>query len=105
MLARGENRSFPRLHRPGGAAVVSLQSWRPPGGRRTGEAVRFVVPRPRGWTMLASHRYDRRVRSRVPRIALSVVGLALAIYGVASLTGAWLGKPPWWEPPWQEPLL
>jgi hypothetical protein len=29
------------------------------------------------------------------RIALVVLGLAVAVYGVASLTGGWLGAPPW----------
>ena len=31
------------------------------------------------------------------RLALVVLGLALAVYGVASLTGRWLGEPPWWR--------
>ncbi len=31
------------------------------------------------------------------RIALVVVGLAASVYGVASVTGQWLGTPPWWE--------
>ncbi len=31
------------------------------------------------------------------RIALFVVGLAMAVYGTASLTGGWLGEPPWLE--------
>jgi hypothetical protein len=31
------------------------------------------------------------------KIALVVLGLALALYGVASLTGGWLGEPPWWK--------
>ena len=30
------------------------------------------------------------------RIALGIVGLAAAVYGAASLTGGWLGTPPWW---------
>jgi hypothetical protein len=30
------------------------------------------------------------------RIALVVLGLAVGVYGVASLTGGWLGEPPWW---------
>ncbi len=30
------------------------------------------------------------------RIATVVLGLALAVYGTASLTGGWLGEPPWW---------
>jgi hypothetical protein len=30
------------------------------------------------------------------RIVLVVVGLAAAVYGTASLTGQWLGTPPWW---------
>ena len=31
------------------------------------------------------------------RVGLVVVGVATAVYGVASLTGWWLGTPPWWE--------
>ncbi|MBL9087618.1 MAG: hypothetical protein JNM10_10780 [Planctomycetia bacterium] len=31
------------------------------------------------------------------RVGLVVVGIAMAVYGVASLTGGWLGTPPWWE--------
>lgn len=31
------------------------------------------------------------------RIALVVLGLAAIVYGTASLTGGWLGAPPWWE--------
>lgn len=31
------------------------------------------------------------------RLALGVLGLAVAVYGVASLTGRWLGDPPWWS--------
>jgi hypothetical protein len=34
---------------------------------------------------------------RPVRLALVVVGLAVAVYGVASLTGGWLGTPPWWD--------
>jgi hypothetical protein len=34
---------------------------------------------------------------RALRLALVVVGLAIAVYGIASLTGEWLGTPPWWE--------
>jgi hypothetical protein len=30
------------------------------------------------------------------RIGLAVVGLAAVVYGAASLTGGWLGEPPWW---------
>ena len=48
-----------------------------------------MSPRPR--------RYDPRVRSLPLRIAVGVVGFAVAVYGVASLTGEWLGTPPWWE--------
>ena len=32
------------------------------------------------------------------RLALVVLGLAAAVYGTASLTGGWLGTPPWWGP-------
>ena len=38
------------------------------------------------------------------RLALVVLGLAVALYGVASLTGGWLGEPPWGEVPAQPPL-
>ena len=31
------------------------------------------------------------------RLALVVIGLALAVYGTASLSGGWLGTPPWWD--------
>jgi hypothetical protein len=30
------------------------------------------------------------------RIALVALGVAIALYGIASLTGGWLGEPPWW---------
>jgi hypothetical protein len=33
---------------------------------------------------------------RALRIVLVVLGLAVAVYGAASLTGGWLGQPPWW---------
>lgn len=33
--------------------------------------------------------------ARPLRLALGVLGLATAIYGTASLTGDWLGTPPW----------
>lgn len=31
------------------------------------------------------------------RLAFVVLGLAAILYGSASLTGGWLGTPPWWE--------
>lgn len=31
------------------------------------------------------------------RIALIALGLAAALYGIASLTGGWMGTPPWWN--------
>ena len=31
------------------------------------------------------------------RLVLFALGLAAAVYGTASLTGGWLGTPPWWE--------
>lgn len=34
---------------------------------------------------------------RAVRVGLAVLGAAIAIYGVASLTGGWLGTPPWWD--------
>lgn len=34
---------------------------------------------------------------RAVRVGLVALGAAIAVYGVASLTGGWLGKPPWWE--------
>lgn len=30
------------------------------------------------------------------RLGFAVVGVAMAVYGTASLTGGWLGTPPWW---------
>ena len=30
------------------------------------------------------------------RTSFIVVGLAIGVYGTASLTGGWLGEPPWW---------
>jgi hypothetical protein len=35
----------------------------------------------------------------VARLSLVAVRLAVAVYGTASLTGGWLGTPPWW---WRE---
>ena len=32
---------------------------------------------------------------RLFRIALVILGIALGVYGTASLTGGWLGMPPW----------
>ncbi len=34
---------------------------------------------------------------RAVRVGLVVLGAAMAVYGFASLTGGWLGTPPWWE--------
>jgi hypothetical protein len=34
---------------------------------------------------------------RAVRVGLVVLGAAMAVYGAASLTGGWLGTPPWWE--------
>ena len=39
---------------------------------------------------------------RALRFALIVVGLAISVYGVASITGGWLGTPSWWEPWWEQ---
>jgi hypothetical protein len=33
---------------------------------------------------------------RAVRASLLALGLAAAVYGTASLTGGWLGAPPWW---------
>ena len=33
---------------------------------------------------------------RPVRLALIGLGLALAVYGTSTLTGGWLGVPPWW---------
>ncbi len=30
------------------------------------------------------------------RVGLTLLGAAMAVYGAASLTGGWLGTPPWW---------
>jgi hypothetical protein len=35
--------------------------------------------------------------SKALRIALVGLGVGVALYGVASLTGEWLGTPPWWN--------
>ena len=43
----------------------------------------------------ASGRPPARPRSPL-RTGLGVLGLAVTVYGAASLTGGWLGKPPWW---------
>lgn len=37
------------------------------------------------------------MRPHPVRIAATVVGFTLTVYGAASLTGGWLGTPPWWE--------
>ena len=37
------------------------------------------------------------MRRRPLRLALAALGFAAAVYGAASLTGGWLGTPPWWE--------
>ena len=34
--------------------------------------------------------------NRVARLSLVALGLAAVIFGIASLTGDWLGTPPWW---------
>ena len=33
---------------------------------------------------------------RALRLALAALGIAASVYGAASLTGGWLGTPPWW---------
>ena len=33
---------------------------------------------------------------RALRVGLVALGAATAVYGFASLTGGWLGTPPWW---------
>ena len=43
-------------------------------------------------------RYVRRMRTAV-RVGFVVLGAATAVYGAASLTGGWLGAPPWWDRP------
>src|SRR5436305_1871698 len=37
---------------------------------------------------------------RSVRVVLAALGIAAAIYGAASLTGGWLGTPPWWQQTW-----
>ncbi len=37
------------------------------------------------------------MRLPVLRLVVAYLGVAVALYGLASLTGCWLGKPPWWE--------
>lgn len=40
---------------------------------------------------------DRVGVLHIVRLALVVAGLAAAMFGAASLTGGWLGTPPWWN--------
>lgn len=50
-----------------------------------------------GLLLLVAGLWRRLVpQARALRLALVVVGLAAALYGSASLTGGWLGTPPWW---------
>lgn len=55
----------------------------------------------RGTIARLSRRRTRRQSSTVAvmrpaaRVGLVVLGTAMAVYGVASLTGGWLGTPPW----------
>jgi hypothetical protein len=35
--------------------------------------------------------------NRPLRLALVVLGIAAVIYGTSTLTGGWLGTPPWWQ--------
>ena len=35
--------------------------------------------------------------NRAGHVSIVSLGLALALYGTASLTGGWLGTPPWWD--------
>jgi hypothetical protein len=44
----------------------------------------------------AHAQYDLTVPSPT-RLTAVVLGLAAVLYGTASLTGGWLGTPPWWE--------
>ena len=37
---------------------------------------------------------------RQARLALAALGIAAIVYGAASLTGGWLGTPPWWMEPY-----
>lgn len=39
---------------------------------------------------------------RAVRVGLVVLGAAMAVYGAASLTGGWLGTPPWWTTEWRK---
>jgi len=54
------------------------------------------VPVTSGGTPVAPTGYAVVV-PRIARLTLVVLGLAAALYGTASLTGGWLGTPPWWE--------
>jgi len=38
-----------------------------------------------------------RLVASAPRVGMLLLGSALYVYAVASLTGAWLGEPPWWR--------
>ncbi len=37
------------------------------------------------------------MRPPLARLVVGLIGLAVGMYGLASLTGCWLGKPPWWH--------
>jgi hypothetical protein len=50
--------------------------------------------------------YDARVFRSGAHATVALVALAAAVYATASLSGRWLGEPPWWrrEVPWTLPL-
>lgn len=55
-----------------------------------------IASRPPVRRRFAPSRYDVAVRPAF-RLSLVVFGLAAIAYGTATLTGRWLGTPPWWE--------
>lgn len=55
-----------------------------------------IASRPPVRRRFAPSRYDVAVRPAF-RLSLVVLGLAAVVYGTATLTGDWLGTPPWWE--------
>jgi len=50
-----------------------------------------------GLVALGSRRASRKPSMGLRRLLLLYVGVVALVYGVASLTGGWLGTPPWWS--------
>jgi hypothetical protein len=50
-----------------------------------------------GLVALGARRASRKPWMGPRRLLLLYVGVVALVYGVASLTGGWLGTPPWWS--------